>query len=173
MLRVSARVRTLRDDLTRRLDKLAELGRMRAVIGWWGNDTPYETGSGQPITNPQLGAVHEYGTLDGRIRARRPLRSTLEAREREIKEFVIGQTRECVIEETITPRVVVGRVGTFFVGAVRERVSNREIVPENSEVTVLLKGSSTPLIDTGDLINKNLSYEVRRDADVPSPASQP
>lgn len=173
MLRVNARVRTLRDDLTRRLDKLAELGRMRAVIGWWGADTPYESGSGQPITTPQLGAVHEYGTIDGRIRARRPLRSTMEARERQLRDFVIGQTRECVIEETIAPRVVVGRIGTWFVGAVRERVGAREITPMNSEVTVFLKGSSTPLIDTGTLINQALTYEVRLDSDVPSATGQP
>jgi hypothetical protein len=45
-----------------------------------------------------------------------------------------------------------GRLGAYFVGDIKQRIA-RGILPPNSPATIARKGSSKPLIDTGQLRN--------------------
>lgn len=115
------------------------------------------------IANAQASLVeiavwNEFGTRDGRIPARPFLFYTLHTRQdRYIGALADGVRR--VIHGKTTVGNVLDRLGIVTSGDVKLRI--RELRdPPNAESTIVRKGSSNPLIDTGNL-RQSITYEVR------------
>lgn len=69
-----------------------------------------------------------------------------------------------VVKENLDPKTLVfdrrvaGKVGQVLVGEIRREITNLR-VPENAPATVTRKGSSNPLIDTGQM-RSSATYRV-------------
>lgn len=103
--------------------------------------------SGLPVV--ELGAIHEFGSGDGRIPERSFLRGTMDAKERE-HNALIRKLGHAVDTGKQSPRVALEQLGMAAAANIQERIADG-IPPANAPATVKRKGSSTPLIDTGAL----------------------
>lgn len=110
---------------------------------------------GQPMSNADLALVHEFGA--DRVPERSFIRAAFDAnRERYIEQFktLIG----AVYDRKLTLRRALGLLGQQASSDMRNKI-RAGIPPPNAEATIARKGSSKPLIDSGQLIN-SVSYEV-------------
>lgn len=111
-----------------------------------------------PIETADLARMLHYGTAD--TPARPFLEEGIESKRREIRQ-AMEQELQKQVDGTGTPNWT--KIGTMAVGAVEEFVRSdhyKTTVP-NSPHTIKWKGSDTPLIDGGDLIN-SLTFKVLR-----------
>lgn len=111
-----------------------------------------------PIETADLARQLHYGTAV--IPARPFLQEGIESKKKEIREAMEQEIKKQV-EGRGTPNW--GKIGTMAVGAVEEFVRSdhyKTTVP-NSPQTIKFKGSDTPLIDGGDLLN-SLTFKVLR-----------
>lgn len=93
--------------------------------------------------------VHEFGSEDGRI----PRRSFIRDWEDEKAEEHKGQLRQAgkaVIDGKLDAERALGRLGVLYQADIQKRISDG-IDPANAQSTIDRKGSSKPLIDTGQL----------------------
>lgn len=106
-----------------------------------------------------IGAYNEYGSEDGK---RPPERSFLRATYDEKREEYAGMVSTGLDQAMTgkgTVRTALDRVGLRVSTDVKLRI-RRGILPENAPITILRKGSSKPLVDTGRLV-QSISHEVR------------
>ena len=111
---------------------------------------PAGTGSyedGAPIA--VIGAVHEFGSADGRIPERSFLRVPLRQNAETFQAIWRAQVPK-VVDGDMTMHQVMSQLGARAVAVSQEAISEG-IAPENAESTKKRKGSSKPLIDTGAL----------------------
>lgn len=115
---------------------------------------------GEGMTNADIAVVHEYGTE--RIPQRSFIGSTIDEKGREYtKQLASGVRAEIASGRASALRnsVAFKRVGLRVVGDIQRRIADG-IPPPNSPVTIERKGSSKPLIDSGQL-RQSISFEVR------------
>lgn len=115
--------------------------------------------SGVPL--PELAAIHEFGSPANNIPERSFIRSTMRVCR---KEFVDQQKK--LVKSLLNPsgeHVTTGldRLGAYVAKRIRERVRGGEITPSLKPATVSRKGSSVPLIDTGQLV-KAIKHKVEK-----------
>lgn len=103
-----------------------------------------------------VAAAHEFGTRT--IDQRSFLRETVDVNQKKILSFSEKQAR-LVVKGTITAEVALERVGVFVQGLIQERIA-KGIPPALAQSTVARKGSSKPLIDSGQL-RAGITHEVR------------
>lgn len=111
---------------------------------------PVGTGSyedGAPIA--VIAAVHEFGSADGTIPERSFLRVPLRQNAEDFKSVWRAQISK-VVEGELSMHQVMSQLGARAVAVSQEAISEG-IAPGNAESTVKRKGSSKPLIDTGQL----------------------
>lgn len=101
------------------------------------------------ISNVVLGVIHEYGAPEVGIPERSFLRSTYDERIATYEAALKKGAKDIYAEKT-TARVVLGRIGERFVSDVKKKIDGG-IAPELQAATIARKGSSKPLIDTGQL----------------------
>lgn len=110
------------------------------------------------FNNAEIGIVHEMGSQSNQVPARSFLRMPLETKSREITQF--AQNNKGMIAE--------GKVVKFFelLGIKAEAIIQEAFASRgfgnwspNTPATIAKKGSSAPLIDTGEL-RKSISSEV-------------
>lgn len=104
-----------------------------------------------------VAAANEFGTSS--IPERSFLRGTIDAHRGKIVAFCRKQAIE-VVRQDISVDVALGRIGLFVQGLIQQRIA-AGIPPENAESTIAAKGSSKPLIDSGQL-RASIAYEVRK-----------
>jgi len=141
------------DAIGNELKKLS--GGKAASVGIQGSKASESHGK---YTNVEIGAVHEYGTKDGRIPERSFIRSTYAENEATIvKEAAkIASTR---VFEGKSPIADITMMGEDFRKKILEKIQSG-IAPPLAESTIEhKKGEGTPLIDTGQLWNA-ISSEV-------------
>ena len=107
------------------------------------------------VTNTMLAMIHEFGI--GPIPSRSFIRDTIDIEKQEIVHF-IRKLAERVVTNTISKRVALTLLGAMVEASMKGRVS-AGLTPPLKESTIVRKGSSKPLIDTGQLIS-SLDYEV-------------
>lgn len=152
---------------------LRELAKLRGTTVTVGVHETQSVRNGDALTNPQLAAIHEFGSEPNRIPKRSFLRDTVD-RDNSIMEFAREQASTVSTGER-TARIAGERVGVMVTAAVKKRIRSN-IPPPLASVTVerkLAKGShggglasmaSNPaaaLIDTGQLIN-SITYQVKQ-----------
>jgi hypothetical protein len=106
----------------------------------------------------ELAAVHEFGSDDGHIPERGPIRATHDKRQGHWVDSV-AKLKLKVLSGEMSVRQALGILGEMMISDIKAayRRGGDPYVP-NAESTKAAKGSSTPLIDTGQLVN-GVTYE--------------
>ena len=112
------------------------------------------TGTKRESVNPnltvsQVASWNEFGT--NKIPARSFIRGTYTKRHKDI----IDHVAKFLYRD---PENLLEHVGLYVVSLIQEEI-RKGIEPGNSKYTIARKGSSKPLIDTGQLIN-SITYKV-------------
>lgn len=102
-------------------------------------------------------AVQEYGTRDGRIPSRPFMRQTFDNHKRKLS-AVIQRHYDLVVTAKKTPKAFLNHVGRFWTSRVKAQIT-RGSFEDLSIVTIRRKGSSKPLIDTGEM-RRAIMYKV-------------
>lgn len=131
----------------------AKRGPTRVKVGLPAGSANYPDGTSVFL----VGAVHEFGSEDGRIPERSFLRGTMRAKQRELD----------AIAETVAKKVTrsggtfeqgLNMLGSVLAAAIQEAIADG-IPPPNAPSTIARKGSSKPLIDTGHL-RQSITWKV-------------
>lgn len=123
------------------------------TVGLHEDDSAREDDS---ATNAMIGFWHEFGTKD--VPARSFLRSTADKKSRAHKALISKIAAKAVRNE-LPMEHGLGLFGMKVASDVKEKIRSH-IQPPLKDSTIAAKGSTTPLIDTGQLINA-IDHEVR------------
>lgn len=108
-------------------------------------------GIDENITVAQVARDNEFGVPSKKIPKRSFLRSVFKEKRREINKIA----QDVLLKD---PSKFYDTLGTYLVGQIVRKINSGEF-KSNSEFTIERKGSSKPLIDTGQLRN-SLTYKV-------------
>ena len=112
------------------------------------------------ITVFQIGMIHEFGAPEKNIPRRSFIRVPIENNIKEITKL-IENNHKLVSENSMSAKVALDRIGLKAQNPIKK--SFRDIDwKANSRATVKRKGSSRPLIDTGQLVG-SISYIVEKE----------
>lgn len=114
---------------------------------------------GSDLSLVEIAAAHEFGTGDGHIPERSFLRSTFYVRVASELRHVIANLCTAVIQRGVDPRAAIGQLGAWGAAQVKNTITQTDIPPPLAASTVARKGSSKPLVDTGQLLNA-ITWEV-------------
>lgn len=103
-----------------------------------------------------VAGYHEFGRG---VPERSFLRATSVIHEKAIARAMAQASKSILAGEA--PRVALSRVGVWFEGVVKKRIA-QGIPPALAQSTIDRKGSSTPLIDTGQLRNSISSQVIKK-----------
>lgn len=172
MTSAASRLTVRGPDLGKLKAALASVAKLRLVVGVQGSEAAdlYEAKEGaRPLTLVEVATVHEFGTEDGKIPERSFLRSTLTRRE-----TVYGKILTAALQRALD-EVSADGIGDVAGAFARQlEVIGLRVVrdvqttirdsgpgwPANAPLTIALKGSSKPLIDTGRL-RQSIRHAVR------------
>lgn len=135
-------------------DKLKEYDSKNVMIGV----TSKTNGEGG---NAMLMAVHEYGTEDGHIPERRPIRLTLDNNaDKYARRYQQGLDK--VLRGEMSADVALKSIGEEVSGDVKKTIMNGLTPPlADSTISRRINKSDKPLYDTGELL-ASITYEVRK-----------
>ncbi|EQB7288420.1 hypothetical protein ACYTIM_003815 [Morganella morganii] len=134
--------------------RIRELGKKKVVVG-----VPAATNDARKdgLSNATIAAAHEFG-VPGHIPERSFLRSTLGENKDKATGLLIRELKADISQGNFSGRAF-AIVGEKLSGEVKRKIQSG-INPELDPKTVARKGSSKPLIDTGNLL-QSITYEVR------------
>lgn len=151
--RILAAVNDL-DDSYVKVGVLAETG-----------DSEHGEGESGDITILELAAIHEFGSPAAGVPERSFIRRTFQNSEDWLPQFQ-SKLAKAVIQGKISHERALEILGKKCVDEVKNTITEGEGVPPPLEQsTIDAKGSSRPLVDTGQLVN-SISYEVVMGGDV-------
>lgn len=136
---------------------LQEFGSYALKVGIFSDEDSSET------SYVMIGRVHEFGVTITRgtgtivIPERSFIRSTFDENNDKWVAFLKRQARQ-VAQLTLPPKVAWERLGALIVADIQEQITDISS-PPNAPSTILKKGSSNPLIDTGGL-RQRITYRV-------------
>lgn len=111
----------------------------------------------KPILMADLAAIMEFGTADGHIPARPFMASTFDMYVEEVLKN-IASIKDQIISGKITAKQGWGKIGAWYKGRMQHTIKD-SVWQANADITIKLKGSSAPLIDSGAL-RTSIDYEV-------------
>lgn len=115
---------------------------------------------GSSVSLAELAAIHEFGAPKAGIPARSFLRKTFTDEEgREALSRFLTRTGRQLIADKLDVKTALDQLGAWAVAQIKKRIKEH-IPPPNKPATIKAKGSSTPLVDTGQLINA-ITWEVK------------
>jgi hypothetical protein len=117
-----------------------------------------ERGDG-PLNNPTLAYIHEHGSPAANIPARPFLGPGVERAVPQLSSLLTAGARRALAGDPGAANQALQRVGVVAVGEVQSYMSSGDFAPLQPE-TIRRKGSSRPLIDTGQL-RQAVTYSVR------------
>jgi len=134
--------RQLQQALKKEISRLREMSK-NVLVGY-----PEETGNYNEGTSiAMVAAVHEFGT--DTVPARPTLRPGVANARKDIEGFISEQA-PLVIDGSADPESVMTGVGAIAQASVQQEIRDLK-APPNKPATVKRKGSSNPLIDTGEM----------------------
>ena len=107
------------------------------------------------LTVAEVGFYHEFGTV--RSPERSFIRSTINGQAKDIKKVARAQYAK-VLNGNATIEQGLGILGAYTAGLIQETFTSNDWTP-NTERTIRAKGSSKPLINTGQL-RQSISFKV-------------
>lgn len=117
---------------------------------------------GEQVTVAQLAAIHEFGTTDGRIPERSFMRSTIDSNKGQLESLMkklVGK----IADGAMSKDKALGVIGQWLADKMVAKIDSG-VPPPNAQSTVDRKGSSQPLIDTGQLKN-SIDWEIAKGKD--------
>ena len=144
--------------------KAKELDRMYVKVGILaskGGDAPHGDSEMSLI---DIAATHEFGSSDGRIPERKPIRRTFNEGDgpRRLADMCAKLAKK-IITDNMDPVRALNLLGAWAAKEVKNTITESDIPPPLAESTIAAKGSTKPLVDTGLLLN-SISYEVVENA---------
>lgn len=133
-------------DLVRRIEGIADKHAKVGVVGQAADDDH------DGLTNAEIAAVHEFGTEDGHI----PERSFLRATFRDQRDKLVAmQVKACkaILAGKMDARRALELIGAWGAGAVKMFITRGANLAPLAPITIKRKGSTRPLVDTGQLVN--------------------
>lgn len=112
------------------------------------------------FTLVELAAVHEFGTEDGHVPERAPIRTTFYVRcKQELVDMQFKLAKQ-IVSGGMDPRRAMGILGSWGANAVKKTITDGDgLPPPLAQSTIDAKGSSRPLVDTG-MLKAAYTYEV-------------
>lgn len=140
----------------------AKKGGTKVFVGFLRSSGEYKPRSGgerqgQPVTVAQIAAIHEFGAPGAGIPERSFMRGAIDQNGPALEKFMRRLTLEILLGKSTRKRAF-GILGEF-VKNLMKRTIQRGVPPPNAPETIRRKGSSKPLIDTGQMIN-SIDWEV-------------
>ncbi|MET4863019.1 hypothetical protein [Morganella morganii] len=134
--------------------RIREMGKKKVVVG-----VPAATNGirDDGLSNVTIAAAHEFG-VPGHIPERSFLRTTVGENKDKITGLLVRELKADISQGDFSGRAF-AIVGEKLSGEVKRKIQSG-INPELDPKTVARKGSSKPLIDTGNLL-QSITYEVR------------
>lgn len=107
----------------------------------------------------EIAAVHEFGSVDGRIPERSFLRRTFEEQQDELIKFQ-SKIAVAVVNQRLSIEQGLGQLGLWAQAAIKRTITgDPPIPPPLKPATIARKGSDRPLVDTGQLLN-SIQWEL-------------
>lgn len=128
---------------------LANAGvRLRVSVGVIGAKAAGQHDGAPPGTTiAEIAEKHELGLG---VPERSFLRAYVDANEAEIKKDLRAAFQQ-ILRGKFTPKRAAEILGLRHVGGIQQYIADKKVVPPLSPVTIRIKGSDVPLIDTGQL----------------------
>ena len=155
---------------------LRELGSGAVLVGWPGNGKKHrevvhvrkangttstrKKKTETPMDVARLAIIHEFGSPKNNLPARPVMRQTNQKYGRSIPGVISRLTKE-VIAGSRTPGQALARLGVYWEGRIKLMFREGVFRPLKP-ATIARKGSSKPLIDSGQLRQSVTSVVVRR-----------
>lgn len=135
---------------------MKKLGRVqpKLIVGVFGENAQAVADGENVITIGELAEIHEFGLG---VPERSWLRGYVDENNDRITQMIAAVGAQ-VTAGNLTPEAALNLVGLKIVGEIKERISGG-IQPANAESTIQQKGSSVPLIDTGQF-RGSISHQV-------------
>ncbi len=131
----------------------AKLTPFRVVAGLPANAAAYPDGT----SVVDVGTVQEFGSPSRNIPERSFLRSTLQANKAQYRKLLLGACKLMAKGENY--KTLAGQIGQKLENDIKAKIVSGPFTP-NAPLTILLKGSSKPLIDTGHM-RQSIRWELR------------
>lgn len=143
------------------LDELMKLALKPYVkVGYLETAGKHKNGSGPSVA--EVATFHEFGTKDESGKTLVPERSHIRSTMDEKKKKFDGQIDKLIgqiVDGKTTVENALGVLGLSIKSEVQKKI-RKGIEPALAESTIIAKGSSKPLIDTGQMIN-SINHEVK------------
>lgn len=111
------------------------------------------------LTLVQLAAIHEFGSPAAGIPERSFIRSTFGLYARDELREKMSLLCKAALSGRMDPRTAIDLLGTWAVAQVRRTITAGKVRPPLKPATEARKGSTKPLVDTGQLVNA-IAHEV-------------
>ena len=135
------------------LKRVSEMKRGTVRVGVMG-----DAGDEKGVSLAEIAAFHEFGTST--IPERSFLRSTFYGHAAEGLRVMCEKLSKAIVEGKLDEPRALGLLGTWAVAEVKKTI-RASIAPELAAATIAAKGSSLPLVDSGQLIN-SITYVVEK-----------
>lgn len=145
---------TAQQGLSELAKAINSISQKNIYIGVIGNNSEHDG----ELNNAQLMAIHEFGTDDGHVPERAPIRKTM-AKNGDSYGTMFEKAIKGVLEGKSDADIILNRIGAQVAGDVVGEIQ-AGVEPGLAESTIKRKGSDRPLIDTGALV-QSISYEVK------------
>lgn len=123
------------------------------VLASQGGDDTDESG----VTVLQVAVIHEFGAPAANIPQRSFIRSTVDDRDAQLR-AMIRKLLNRVVERRLSATKALDILGLWLASEIKKQIVSG-IDPPLKQATVAAKGSTTPLVDTGRLLN-SITHEV-------------
>lgn len=146
------------DTLIRNAEKIGG----HVEVGWLGNKTHIGGGGGKrTITQADLAAIHVYGAPSRNIPARDPLTPAIEQNQDKYRTMIENSVLP-ILEGNMGVGMMWQLIGMAAQTDIQDYMVNGKFAPLKPK-TIKRKGSSKPLIDTGQL-RQGVTYIVVKDS---------
>lgn len=137
-------------------DRIRKLGDFHVKVGVLDSNQPHGL-----ISMAELAAIHEFGAPAANIPERSFIRRTFTEEEgkAELRKITFGLAQN-IVNDKMSLTQALEALGVWGANAVRRRVK-MGLWPPLRPQTVKRKGSSAPLVDTGQLIN-SVTHKVAK-----------
>jgi hypothetical protein len=148
------------DVVWRKLYKRAiEMRTLKARVGVLASKGGMRSAGDSGLTLVELAAIHEFGSADGHIPERSFIRSTFYERAAAELREMCGKITKAIVLGAVDVRQGIGMLGAWGAAQVKNTITQTDIPPPLAPSTIAAKGSSKPLVDTGQMLNA-ITWEV-------------
>ncbi len=138
--------------------RVAKTGFQKVTVGIHAEDGEEQYDPETPLTIAEIASFHEFGTRH--IPERSFLRATVDESENDIRVMMRRLGRRIMSNSArMQPTEALTILGLHVQSLIRKRI-RQGIPPPIAPATIARKGSSVPLIDTGQLI-QSITFEVK------------